>query len=118
MRSTNDLIAAANANMEIDDFAKLKAEREKERFERQKIKLARQISTTPAGESVATPTIVPVVAAAIIPNPAVSVADTPTTLQSVVSALALPITSSSNADCLTATQSTQWTQKQNDDNGR
>ncbi|XP_013097188.1 bestrophin-4 isoform X4 [Stomoxys calcitrans] len=64
MRSTTDLIAAADANEETDDFEKLKAEREKERHERQKQKLARTISTAPGGTE-----IVPVVAAAIIPPP-------------------------------------------------
>lgn len=61
MRSTADLIAAADADEETDDFEKLKAEREKERMERQKQKFARTISTVPGAE------IVPVVEAAIVP---------------------------------------------------
>ena len=75
MRSTGDLIAAANAAEEdTDDFEKLKAEREKERMERQKQKFVRQISTAPGTDNVATSTtIVPaVVTAAIITNPVVS----------------------------------------------
>lgn len=75
MRSTGDLIAAANAaEDESDDFEKLKAEREKERLERQKQKFVRQISTAPGTENVAaSTTIVPaVVTAAILTNPVVS----------------------------------------------
>uniref|UniRef100_A0A1I8NFV7 Bestrophin homolog n=2 Tax=Musca domestica TaxID=7370 RepID=A0A1I8NFV7_MUSDO len=68
MKSTADLIAAADADGETDDFEKLKAEREKERLERQKQKFARSMSTAPAAE------IVPVVAAAIIPAPAAAAA--------------------------------------------
>lgn len=70
MRSTNDLIAAANAQVETDEFEKLKAEREKERLERQKQKFVRQISATPGAENV-----VPVVATTVIPNPSASTAE-------------------------------------------
>ncbi|XP_075170086.1 bestrophin 1 isoform X2 [Haematobia irritans] len=76
MKSTADLIAAADADVETDDFEKLKAEREKERHERQKQKLARTISTAPGGTE-----IVPVVAAALIPPQAAAVAVTTSTTQ-------------------------------------
>ncbi|KAM7361782.1 bestrophin 1 isoform 2-T2 [Cochliomyia hominivorax] len=104
MRSTNDLIAAANADTETDDFEKLKAEREKERLERQKQKFARQISTAPGTENVA-PTIVPVVAAAIIPATvaASTQADGQNATQSVVSGSTFP-TSGSNTDLLSITE--------------
>lgn len=115
MRSTNDLIEAANADTETDDFEKLKAEREKERLERQKQKFARQISTAPGTDNAAAPTIVPVVAAAIIPAaPATSTAETQNGTQSVVSASTIP-TTGSNADLLSITEPvTHSTQKFNE----
>ncbi|XP_037821537.1 bestrophin homolog 17 isoform X3 [Lucilia sericata] len=114
MRSTHDLIAAANADVEKDDFEKLKAEREKERLERQKQKFARQISTAPGGENVPT-TIVPVVAAAIIGNPAVSTADAQNVTQAVGTTGSTLPTTSSNADLLSITEPvTHSTQKWNE----
>ncbi|XP_054727733.1 bestrophin-1 isoform X4 [Anastrepha obliqua] len=62
IKSTTD---APGAEDEGDDFDKLKATREKERFQRQQQKMARTISTAPGVEG--GPTVVPVVAAAIIP---------------------------------------------------
>ncbi|XP_023302366.2 bestrophin-2 isoform X4 [Lucilia cuprina] len=114
MRSTHDLIAAANADVETDDFEKLKAEREKERLERQKQKFARQISTAPGGEKVPT-TIVPMVAAAIIANPAVSTADAQNATQAVGTTGSTLPTTSSNADLLSITEPvTHSTQKWNE----
>ncbi|XP_065372538.1 bestrophin-2 isoform X2 [Calliphora vicina] len=113
MRSTNDLIAAANADVETDDFEKLKAEREKERLERQKQKFVRQISTVPGTENVPT-TMVPVMGAPIITNPVVSTADAQNTTQPVVTPSTLP-TTSSNADLLSITEPvTHSTQKWNE----
>ncbi|XP_011185838.1 bestrophin-1 isoform X4 [Zeugodacus cucurbitae] len=62
-KSTTD---APGAEDEGDDFDKLKATREKERLQRQQQKLARTISTAPGIDG--GPTVVPVVAAAIIPT--------------------------------------------------
>lgn len=62
-KSTTD---APVAEDEGDDFDKLKATREKERLQRQQQKLARTISTAPGIDG--GPTVVPVVAAAIIPT--------------------------------------------------
>lgn len=102
MRSTTDLIAAAAADVETDDFEKLKAEREKERLERTKQKIARTISTAPGNDN-----IVPVVAAAIVPATSGSCAATPVSL--------LP-PGVSNADLLSITEPvTNSTVKTNED---
>ncbi|XP_012159035.1 bestrophin-1 isoform X4 [Ceratitis capitata] len=63
IKSTTDAPGAVD---EGDDFDKLKAAREKERQQRQQQKLARTISTAPGVDG--GPTVVPVVAAAIIPT--------------------------------------------------
>lgn len=60
-KSTTD---APGVEDEGDDFDKLKATREKERLQRQQQKLARTISTAPGIDG--GPTVVPVVAAALI----------------------------------------------------
>ncbi|KAL9894667.1 bestrophin 1 isoform 1-T3 [Glossina fuscipes fuscipes] len=79
MRSTNDLIAAATAGTEgSDDFERLKAEREKERLERQKQKFVRSVSTAPGAEN-APATIVPVVAAVIPPLTTLTTEELPRT---------------------------------------
>ncbi|XP_036324154.1 bestrophin-1 isoform X5 [Rhagoletis pomonella] len=63
IKSTTD---APGGDDEGDDFDKLKAAREKERMQRQQQKLARTISAAPGVDG--GPTVVPVVAAAIIPT--------------------------------------------------
>nr|XP_036674769.1 bestrophin-2-like isoform X3 [Drosophila suzukii] len=57
LRSSNDLLAAAAAQVEDegDDFDKLKAAREKEKLMRQQKNLARTISTAPGMEATAVP---------------------------------------------------------------
>ncbi|XP_037949252.1 bestrophin homolog 18-like isoform X2 [Teleopsis dalmanni] len=65
VKSVNDIVSAVEQD-EGDDFEKLKAAREKERLERQKLKLARTISTAPGVEGTT------VVAATIIPAAAIS----------------------------------------------
>uniref|UniRef100_A0A1A9WJQ5 Uncharacterized protein n=1 Tax=Glossina brevipalpis TaxID=37001 RepID=A0A1A9WJQ5_9MUSC len=100
MRSTNDLIAAANASTDgADDFEKLKAEREKQRQERQKQKFARTVSTAPGVEN-APATIVPVVAAVIPASTTLTTTDElPRTdlLPVVASNVNLPTTSTESA---------------------
>ncbi|XP_073817466.1 bestrophin 1 isoform X4 [Musca autumnalis] len=120
MKSTADLIAAADADGEADDFEKLKAEREKERLERQKQKFARSMSTAPGAE------IVPVVAAAIIPAAAAAVPtagaqQSQSTTNNNSSASATPVTTlppaSSIIDLLSISEPvTNSTTKNNDDN--
>uniref|UniRef100_A0A034VJD8 Bestrophin homolog n=1 Tax=Bactrocera dorsalis TaxID=27457 RepID=A0A034VJD8_BACDO len=92
-KSTTD---APGVEDEGDDFDKLKAAREKERMQRQQQKLARTISTAPGIDG--GPTVVPVVAAAIIPTtvvpaPAPAVAAAPVATTAAAAPAALPVRS-------------------------
>ncbi|XP_039970726.1 bestrophin-1 isoform X4 [Bactrocera neohumeralis] len=92
-KSTTD---APGVEDEGDDFDKLKAAREKERMQRQQQKLARTISTAPGIDG--GPTVVPVVAAAIIPTtvvpaPAPAVATAPVATTAAAAPAALPVRS-------------------------
>ncbi|XP_018799590.1 PREDICTED: bestrophin-1 isoform X5 [Bactrocera latifrons] len=92
-KSTTD---APGVEDEGDDFDKLKAAREKERMQRQQQKLARTISTAPGIDG--GPTVVPVVAAAIIPTtvvpaPAPAVAAAPVATTATAASAALPVRS-------------------------
>ncbi|XP_067619027.1 bestrophin-2a isoform X2 [Eurosta solidaginis] len=98
-KSTTD--GAGAPEDEGDDFDKLKAAREKERLQRQQQKLARTISAAPGIDG--GPTVVPVVAAAIIPATVVPTPTAPAPVSqplSTVPSSADLLTNSSNVEAL------------------